>query len=204
MFMAGAAMAGFFGWVAGAHHIENPSAGNRRPGSDPLPLPGGKPVHIFWTKPWTGAKNNHSGMLRARDRLNSPEPDDPQEVSGRDQTASQQYHGFRHVPLVPRGLTALWYLRFQAGFFRLQGRKGIMNMHRITAMAMAVALTGFAHTLAAEENILTLPADDMLQQDVSEQKPETEILATEFELSAQTVSQPADNLLSDLKVYPSF
>jgi len=77
-------------------------------------------------------------------------------------------------------------------------------MHRLTAMAMAVALTGFAHALAAEENILTLPADDMLQQDVSEQKPETEILATEFELSAQTVSQPADNLLSDLKVYPSF
>jgi hypothetical protein len=39
MFMAGAAMAGFFGWVAGAHHMENPPAGNRRPGSDPLPLP---------------------------------------------------------------------------------------------------------------------------------------------------------------------
>jgi len=79
-----------------------------------------------------------------------------------------------------------------------------MNTHRITAMTMAVALTGFAHTLAAEENILTLPANDLLQQDVSEQKPETEILVSEFELSAQTVSQPADNLLSDLKVYPSF
>lgn len=79
-----------------------------------------------------------------------------------------------------------------------------MNTHRITAMAMAVALTGFTHTLAAEENILTLPAEDLLQQDVSEQKPETEILISEFETLAQTVSQPADNLLSDLKVYPSF
>jgi hypothetical protein len=79
-----------------------------------------------------------------------------------------------------------------------------MNTHRLTAMAMAVAFTGFAHTLAAEENILTLPADDTLQQNVSEQKPETEILISEFELPAQTVSQPTDNLLSDLKVYPSF
>jgi Flp pilus assembly protein CpaB len=79
-----------------------------------------------------------------------------------------------------------------------------MNTHRITAMAMAVALAGFAHTLAAEENILTIPADDMLQQDISEQKPETDILVSEFEMPAQTVSQPADNLLSDLKVYPSF
>jgi hypothetical protein len=79
-----------------------------------------------------------------------------------------------------------------------------MNTHRITAMAMAVALTGFTHTLAAEENIPTIPADDMLQQNISEQKPETEILASEFEIPAQTVSQPGDNLLSDLKVYPSF
>jgi len=79
-----------------------------------------------------------------------------------------------------------------------------MNMHRITAMAMAVALAGFTHALAAEENILTLPADDMLQQNISEQKPETEILMSEFETPAQTVAQPADNLLSDLKVYPSF
>jgi len=81
-----------------------------------------------------------------------------------------------------------------------------MNTHRITAMTMAVALAGFAHTLAAEEKILTLPADDTLQQNVSEPKTETEteILISEFEVPAQTVSQPADNLLSDLKVYPSF
>jgi hypothetical protein len=79
-----------------------------------------------------------------------------------------------------------------------------MDTHRIAAMAMAVALAGFTHTLAAEENILSITTDDMLPQDVSEQKPETEILVSEFEMPAQTVSQPADNLLSDLKVYPSF
>lgn len=79
-----------------------------------------------------------------------------------------------------------------------------MNTHRIAAMAMAAALAGFTHTHAAEENILALPADDTLQQNDSQQKPETEILISEFETPAQTVSQPTDNLLSDLKVYPSF
>lgn len=79
-----------------------------------------------------------------------------------------------------------------------------MKTHRITAMAMAVALAGFTHALAAEENILMLPADDVFQQNTSKQKPEMEILMSEFETPVQTVSQPADNLLSDLKVYPAF
>ncbi len=79
-----------------------------------------------------------------------------------------------------------------------------MNIHRITAMAMAVALAGFMHTLAAEENILTAPTNDTLQQNASEQKPETENAVSEMDMPAQTVSQPAENLLSELKVYPSF
>lgn len=79
-----------------------------------------------------------------------------------------------------------------------------MNTHRLTAMAMAVALAGFGHTLAAEENISTLPVNDILQQNAAEQKPEAESVASEIEIPAQTLTQPADNLLSDLKVYPSF
>lgn len=79
-----------------------------------------------------------------------------------------------------------------------------MNTHRLTAMAMAVVLAGFMQALAAEETVPAIPADNMLQQNVSEQKPETEILVSEFETPAQTVAQPADNLLSDMKVYPSF
>lgn len=79
-----------------------------------------------------------------------------------------------------------------------------MSTHRMAAMAMAAALAGFTHTLAAEETAPTFTTDDMLQQNVSEQKPETEILASEFETPAQTASQPPDTLLSDLKVYPSF
>jgi hypothetical protein len=86
----------------------------------------------------------------------------------------------------------------------LQGRKGLMNIHRMAAMAMAAALAGFTHTLAAEETAPAIPADETLQQNFSEQKPETEILVTDFETPAETVAQPTDNLLSDLKVYPSF
>ena len=79
-----------------------------------------------------------------------------------------------------------------------------MNTHRITAMAMAVALAGFTHTLAAEEDISATTANDTHQQNAVEQKPETENLLSEMEMPAQTASQPAENLLSELKVYPSF
>lgn len=79
-----------------------------------------------------------------------------------------------------------------------------MNTHHLTAMAMAAALAGFTHALAAEENIPATTADDTYQQNGAEQKPETENLASEMDMPAQTVSQPADNLLSEMKVYPSF
>lgn len=79
-----------------------------------------------------------------------------------------------------------------------------MNTHRLTAMAMAVVLAGFAHTLAAEENIFATTVNDNFQQNTAEQKPETENVVSEMDMSTQTESQPADNLLSELKVYPSF
>ncbi|MBI3569987.1 MAG: hypothetical protein HY082_02625 [Gammaproteobacteria bacterium] len=76
--MRNAAFAGFSGQVAGTHHIENRPAGNRRPeGGCPWPLPRLlQTIHIFWTKLSASAKNGNSGILRAKDRLNSPEPDD--------------------------------------------------------------------------------------------------------------------------------
>ncbi|MEW6330693.1 MAG: hypothetical protein AB1560_04445 [Pseudomonadota bacterium] len=79
-----------------------------------------------------------------------------------------------------------------------------MNTHRVAAMAMAMALAGFTHTLAAEEGDPAIPADDTLRENISEQEPAPEILTSEYGTPAQSVSQPADNLLSDLKVYPSF
>lgn len=79
-----------------------------------------------------------------------------------------------------------------------------MNTHRITAMAMAVALAGLAHTLAAEENISTTTVNENFQQTAAEQKSDTENTVSEMDMPAQTVSQTSDNLLSELKVYPSF
>lgn len=79
-----------------------------------------------------------------------------------------------------------------------------MNMHRLTAMTIAVALTGLTHTLAAEENISTTSVNDTIQQNTAEQKPETENLTSEMDIPVQAVSQTSDNLLSELKVYPSF
>ena len=79
-----------------------------------------------------------------------------------------------------------------------------MNTHRLTAMALAVALAGFTHARAAEENISATTANENFQQTAAEQKPETENVVSEMDMPAQTVSQTSDNLLSELKVYPSF
>lgn len=79
-----------------------------------------------------------------------------------------------------------------------------MNTHRITAMAMAVALTGFTYTLAAEENISATTANENFQQDTAEQKPEMENVVSEMDTPIQTFAPPTDKLLSELKVYPSF
>ena len=79
-----------------------------------------------------------------------------------------------------------------------------MNTHRLTAMVMAVTLAGIAHTLAAEENISTIATNDDFQQSAAEQKPEMENLMLEMELPAPTATQTSENLLSELKVYPSF
>jgi hypothetical protein len=79
-----------------------------------------------------------------------------------------------------------------------------MNTHRLTAMVMAVTLAGFTHALAAEENISTVAANDDFQQSAAEPKPEAENLMLEMELLTPTVTQASENLLTELKVYPSF
>lgn len=79
-----------------------------------------------------------------------------------------------------------------------------MNARRIAAMAIAVALAGLTPTLAAEEDIVVIPDNETALQNLNEQKPETENLMAEMELLAQSAMQASDNLLSELKVYPSF
>lgn len=79
-----------------------------------------------------------------------------------------------------------------------------MNTHRLTAMVMAVTLAGITHALAAEENISTVAANDDFQQSATEQQPEAENLMLEMELLTPTATQTSENLLTELKVYPSF
>jgi len=79
-----------------------------------------------------------------------------------------------------------------------------MNKHRITAMTMSVALASFINTLVADERIPAAPAGDNQVQNVTEQKPEMENLAPQTDSPVQAIAPPSDNLLSEMKVYPSF
>ena len=88
--------------------------------------------------------------------------------------------------------------------FFSQGRKGIMNTHRLTAMAMAVALAGLVHPLAAEEKIDVSPADTASLQNISEEKSLEQTPELETATPVQAFVQSTDKLLSEMKVYPSF
>lgn len=79
-----------------------------------------------------------------------------------------------------------------------------MNVHRLTAVAAAAVLAGLSHMIAAEENNPVTTENEIRQKVADERKSEAESFLPEMALPAQTRSQPADNLLSDLKIYPSF
>ena len=79
-----------------------------------------------------------------------------------------------------------------------------MNQHRMTAMVAAVVFAGFTLELAAEEKLDTAPADNTSQPITSEQKPLMETPALVATTPVQSLAQPDDKLLSEMKVYPSF
>jgi hypothetical protein len=79
-----------------------------------------------------------------------------------------------------------------------------MHKHRLTAMVTAVTFAGFMHALAAQENTDVAPADNASPQITSEQKPLTETPAPVATTPVPAVARPDDNLLSEMKVYPSF
>jgi len=79
-----------------------------------------------------------------------------------------------------------------------------MNKHRMTAMVAALALAGFVHALAAQENTDITPADNTSPQNTSEQKPLAETPAPVTTTPAQALAQSSDKMLSEMKVYPSF
>ena len=74
----------------------------------------------------------------------------------------------------------------------------------MTAVMAAVALAGFMHALAAQENSDIVPADNTLQPNTSEQKPVAEAPAPVTTTPAQALAQSNDKMLSEMKVYPSF
>ena len=79
-----------------------------------------------------------------------------------------------------------------------------MITKRIIAMATAVTLTGFAQLLVAQDTSEPDPADTASSQDVSGQDDVVDAGTTEETGTLQPVTQPAENLLSDIRIYPSF
>ncbi|MHB8623911.1 MAG: hypothetical protein ACYC9J_12065 [Sulfuricaulis sp.] len=81
-----------------------------------------------------------------------------------------------------------------------------MNKNRITALVAIVALAGFIHTFVAPDYPATAVGNDISGQDLSAQKPlaETSLSAAAATTPAPTLTQPAEALLSQVKVYPTF
>lgn len=79
-----------------------------------------------------------------------------------------------------------------------------MSENRLAAMAAAVVLMGFVPAVIAEENIEITPADPAPALNAFERSP-AETPAPQIPApSEQNLAQPAENLLSEFKVYPSF
>ncbi|MBI3547313.1 MAG: hypothetical protein HY081_12095 [Gammaproteobacteria bacterium] len=70
---------------------------------------------------------------------------------------------------------------------------------------MAVAtLVGFLGTLAAQENVELAPNQDAANQNVTEQKPLLEASTALATAPTPAPTSPTENLLTKMKVYPSF
>jgi hypothetical protein len=78
-----------------------------------------------------------------------------------------------------------------------------MITHRLTRIAMAVTLAAFTYAPAAEENIHATPADDALRLNPGAPPAET-TSAEPVKEPPPAADKPAETLLSDLKIYPSF
>ncbi len=81
-----------------------------------------------------------------------------------------------------------------------------MSKNRITAIVAAVTFAGFMHALAAQEkNVEASQSKDTAGQNISSgQKPLVETSTPVAMTPAQAFVPPAEKLLSEMKVYPSF
>ncbi len=80
-----------------------------------------------------------------------------------------------------------------------------MNRNRVVAMVAAAACAGFIHTLAAQDNVDATTNKDASGQNLSpEQKPPVETPVPVAMTPTPTLVPPAQKLLSEMKVYPTF
>lgn len=78
-----------------------------------------------------------------------------------------------------------------------------MRKNKIVALLAVVTLVGFLGTLAAQENTEMTPSQDTSDQNIDNQTPAAEI-STDLATAPLPVLTPPENLLTQMKVYPSF
>lgn len=82
-----------------------------------------------------------------------------------------------------------------------------MNKHRINAIKALVAVmlvAGFSQTISAQDSTESAPDKNTTGQNAGEQKLFVEASTPVADTPVQTMVQPADNLLSEMKIYPAF
>lgn len=79
-----------------------------------------------------------------------------------------------------------------------------MNKNRITAMVAIVALVGFIQTFTALENPVITVSNNPSGPNSLEQKPQVDTSTPVATAPVPTFTQPAETLLSDVKIYPTF
>lgn len=80
-----------------------------------------------------------------------------------------------------------------------------MRMKRITAMLAVATLAGYIPALVAQENSDALQRDsNTADQNIIAPKPLAETATPVTAAPAQAYIQPAEKLLSEMKVYPTF
>ena len=80
-----------------------------------------------------------------------------------------------------------------------------MNRNRVVAMVAAAAFAGFIQTVAAQDEVdVTLNKEASGQNISLELKPPVETPAPVAMTPVQATIPPAEKLLSEMKVYPTF
>lgn len=79
-----------------------------------------------------------------------------------------------------------------------------MKLDRITTFVAAIAIVGFAHSLAAQEKLDVNQTGNISPPVAAEQELVVQPGLDETNAPAQVMVQTEDRFLSEMKVYPSF